>query len=79
MSHVAVGLGYGTSVQIAGYTPASGIPYEPIWDTTNQRIVVFQTTIGDYIPMASEAYVLAQVAALSAGISSNLLLAASCT
>lgn len=79
MSHVQFGFAYGTSTQLASYTPSASIPYEPVYDTTNARIVVFLTSTGSYVAMASEAYVLAQVASISAGIASNLLLAASCT
>lgn len=71
MAHVQVQLGYGTAAQIAAYT---GVAREPIWDTTNLRIVVMTGAgAGLSVPLASESYVQAQVAALSAGTSSNLV------
>lgn len=56
---------WGTAVEIASFT---GVAREPVWDTTNQRIVVMLGTgAGNKVPMASEGYVDTKVAAVTAG------------
>jgi hypothetical protein len=66
--HYQFGFGYGTAVQIAAYNPPASCPYEPVFDTTNQRIVVMLGTgAGDKVAMASEPYVQAQIASIAAG------------
>ncbi|MGJ5163150.1 hypothetical protein [Bradyrhizobium sp. HKCCYLR1051] len=55
---------WGTAAEIAAYT---GVAREVIVDTTNQRLVLMDGTTAGGKPMASEAYVLTQVAGVSGG------------
>lgn len=67
--HYQFGFGYGTQTQIAAYT---GITYEPVYDTTNNRMVVMLGgSPGNMVSMASEAYVQAQIGALTVGAFQN--------
>jgi hypothetical protein len=69
--HYQFGFGFGTSAQIALY---NGLQYEPLYDTSNARIVIMLGTgAGNMVPMASEAYVQSQIGAISAGSAANIV------
>lgn len=68
---------WGTASEIAAFT---GVAREPVWDTTNQRLVVMLGTgPGNKVAMATESYVDAKVAAIATGNVQNLFLFNSCT
>jgi hypothetical protein len=68
---------WGTATEI---TVFAGAAREPVWDTTNLRIVVMLGTgAGNFAAMASEAYVQVQIAALTAGNVQNLFNASTST
>jgi hypothetical protein len=74
MSHTQFGLGYGTAVQIAAYNAGAGIPYELVYDLTNSRVVIMLGTgAGNFVALATEPYVQAQIAALTAGNTVNFV------
>jgi hypothetical protein len=55
---------WGTSAECAAF---AGAAREWVWDTTNQRIVVYLGTgAGNFVPMASETYVQNQISAIGA-------------
>jgi hypothetical protein len=59
---------WGTALEIASF---AGVAREPVWDTTNQRIVIMLGTgAGNKVAMASEPYVDAKVALAGGGGSS---------
>lgn len=65
----------GTAAQVAAFTGAAG---EVTPDMSNNRLVLHDgATLGGN-PQASEAFVRAQVAALTAGVAANLALWATC-
>ncbi|MES2030827.1 MAG: hypothetical protein V4477_16730 [Pseudomonadota bacterium] len=65
----------GTAAQVAAFTGAQG---EVTPDMTNRRLVLHDgSTVGGF-PQASESYVQTQIAALTAGNSTNLLLGRTC-
>lgn len=70
--HYQFGYGYGTAAQIAAYTPSINVPFEPVWDTTNGRLVIMTGALGAFVPCATEAYVQTQVASIAAGSAVNL-------
>lgn len=75
--HHQLGLGYGSAAQIAAYT---GITYEPVWDTTNSRLIVMTGGgAGLKVALASESYVQAQVGAIAAGAGQIFTQYSSCT
>lgn len=68
MSRTQVQMEWGTATEIASFT---GVAREPVYDTTNQRIVIMLGTgPGNKVAMASETYVDAKVALAGGGGSS---------
>lgn len=66
--HYQFGLGYGTAGQAVAYTPNPAVPYEPVWDTTNNRLLVFTSGVtGVFVALASESFVNTQIAGVVAG------------
>ncbi|MGJ5036603.1 hypothetical protein ACQR13_21055 [Bradyrhizobium sp. HKCCYLRH3059] len=69
-THTQFGFGYGTAAQIGAY---NGLQFEPVYDTDNQRVVVMLGTgAGNKVAMASEAFVTAAIASVSAGANAYL-------
>lgn len=68
--HYQFGFGFGTSTQIAAY---NGLQYEPVYDTSNARVVVMLGGIGNFVALATEPYVQSQVGAISAGSAANIV------
>ncbi len=61
---------WGTSTEIAAF---AGAAREPVWDTTNQRIVVMLGTgAGNKVAMASESYVTTAISGVTAGANALL-------
>lgn len=65
----------GTAAQVAAFTPAEG---ETVVDKTNHRLVVGDGATAGGFPHATEAYVQAQIAALSTGLFQNEYLFDNC-
>lgn len=71
-----VQLEWGTAAELAAF---AGVAREPVWDITNNRLVVMTGGgAGLFTPLASEAYVQTQIASISAGLASTLFLFDSC-
>lgn len=70
-----VNLEWGTAAEIAAVTLTDR---ELIIDTTNRRLVLMDGVTQGGKAVAMEAYVTAQIAALTAGLSQNLTLARRC-
>jgi hypothetical protein len=64
MSRSQVQFSWGTAAEIAGLT---GVAREVWVDTTNQRLMLMDGITAGGKPVASEAYVQAQVAGVTAG------------
>jgi hypothetical protein len=70
-THTQFGFGFGTSAQIGAY---NGLQFEPVYDTDNQRVVIMLGTgAGTKVAMASEPFVTAAIAGVSAGANASLL------
>lgn len=70
-----VNLEWGTAAEIAAVTLTDR---EIVVDTTNRRLVLMDGTTAGGKPVAMEAYVTAQIAALTSGVSQNLTLSRRC-
>lgn len=70
-----VNLSWGTAAEIAAVPLTDR---ELVVDTTNRRLVLMDGSTNGGKPMATEAYVTAQIAALSSGVSQNLTLSRRC-
>jgi hypothetical protein len=66
---------YGTATEVAAYT---GVAREVIVDSTAQRLILTDGVTAGGKAIAMEAYVLAQIAALTAGLSQNITLSRRC-
>lgn len=76
MSATQVQLRRGTATQVAAFTGAQG---EPIVDLTNMRLVLQDGSTPGGFAQASQAWVLAQIAALTAGNANNYTMWLTCT
>lgn len=76
-THYKFGFGWGTAAEIAAY---DGLIYEPVYDTTNLRLVIMLGTgAGNKVALASESYVQSQVGAVAAGAGQIFTLWNNCT